>query len=197
MKRSSFVKSIALPLLLCGTGCHPFGKHLDEYVNALDSEDLAREPGIEGEEYINGKVLLIDKHGATDFDGFDLEVPLGSWFVRKGRNRVDGLQRRLPWTLRAASPEEVGTVIWLYWGTSTCSSYTGGLHGYAVTCDAVVIDFLHKRVIADTSFVGECPESPDRTSRSFYGPPPDVEILEFVKGLGAKTDRETIDSVGN
>lgn len=197
MNRSSFVKSMSFTLLFCGTGCDPFGEHLDEYVNALSSEDLAWGMGIEGEENINGKVLLIDKEGQNDFHGFDLEVPLGSWTVRKGLNRVDGLQRKLPDSLRAESPKEVETVIWLIWGRRTCSSYTSGRHGYAVTCRAVAIDFLQKSGISDVFFEGRCPESPEKTNRSFYGPPPDDEILQFVRSLGEKTVLETIDSVGN
>jgi len=198
MKRSSLIELMAVPFLLCCAGRDPFREHLDEYVSALSSEDTLGVVEAQAEPYINGKVLLIDKKGAEDFGGFQLDGGLFTRFVKKGRDRVDALQRQLPESLRAESPEEVGTVVWLTWGATTCWNYTGGLHAYAVTCDVVVIDYLEKRAIAAIRLGGVCPEIRETTTSSFWGPPPDAEVLWYVSTLGSKTLLETIvDSVHN
>src|SRR5262249_27112691 len=61
---------------------------------------------------------------------------------------VDYFWFRLPPELRAATPDEVESVVWLKWGEERVAEYEGG--GWAIrnTCTVTVFDLKTKKVLA-------------------------------------------------
>jgi hypothetical protein len=98
----------------------------------------------------------------------------------------------LPAGLRAATPEEVGTVVLLKWGTKMVGMYTGpnGFGGVAdaQTCEVTVIDRSIPAVVARRSFQGHDPPTHYNGTRT--GPKPVEEVVNFLTGLPHEAGRE-------
>jgi hypothetical protein len=124
---------------------------------------LASIPGLKnaagGKGYLKGKVVIIDKD-----DG----------------GTIDSLNSSLPEVLRANSPEEVGTVVWLNWNEERVGTYQGGGGAYVYTCVMTIIDRTSSSKVAVKRFRGGDP--PYITySHSGYGSRPD--IISYLTNL--------------
>ena len=132
----------------------PFKAHLSEYTVA--AEDLP------GEAYIRGKVIPVD--------------------LRK--NEIDFVfYYELPKTMRAASPEEVQTVVARDCTTSQVGTYTRGGGAHRWTCKLQVIDLTVPRVVAVETFVGSDPPRTKSGSGKAYGSKPTQETIDYLISL--------------
>jgi hypothetical protein len=138
----------------------PFEKHLSEYasIRGLEREQAA-------EAYIRGKIVA----------------------VNRSENQIDDIYFDLPQELRAAQPEEVGTVVWLEWGADRIGMYTDGAGAYAHTCKVTIIDMSIPAIIAERDFRGSRPPETKSGSGSRYGSKPTDKIVGYLKGLPRKT----------
>jgi hypothetical protein len=92
----------------------------------------------------------------------------------------------LPDDLRAAKPQEVGTIVWTNWGKALDQQYEyeGHVPAYHQTCHVTVIDRKTRTMLYERQFQGSDP--PQRISESAsegVGSKPTQEVLDFLKGL--------------
>ena len=124
---------------------------------------LASIPGLRsaagGRGYLKGKVLIIDKK-------------------EKG---IDPLNSSLPETLRATSPEEVKTVVWLNWNENLVGHYEGGGSAYVYTCQMTIIDNTIPAIVAVKKMRGS--EPPEYITVYSYG-----NLPSYGNGHGDKPD---------
>ncbi|MGE3805454.1 MAG: hypothetical protein AB7K24_12335, partial [Gemmataceae bacterium] len=103
----------------------------------------------------------------------------------KGRH-FDGLYFQLPPQLRAASPDEVGTIVWLDWGEDVVGEYgvnTGSV-GVVITCQATVINKADGQILHERFFAGgQPPDKTDKHNQKHYGSPPTGEIVGWLAAL--------------
>ncbi len=151
-----------------GSGCtaSPFDPYLDEYVSdtgLTDGSDLAGP-------YRVGKLVAIDPRGR----GLD------------GR-----LQDALPADLRAAGPDEVGTIVWVTWGYHQVGTYKDAVserergkafQGY---CEITVIDRAAALIVERRTFDAPTPPS---TSTAAGDVRTEVDVDAVVRYLVDLTD---------
>jgi len=89
-------------------------------------------------------------------------------------------------SLRAARPEQIGTVVWLDWRANRVSSYSSGKEAYEVACDVTVLDAAGRRVLARRTFDGGPPPPQVPRGEDGYGAPPAAEIVAWLRGLAAQ-----------
>lgn len=124
---------------------------------------------ISGQGYIKGKVVVLD---------------------RKNR-MIDLINDSLPSELRASTPDEVGTVVWLDWEEEFRFHYDygGGIYGnaYRYNCKATIIDRSIPAKVGARSFIGSEPPRQHVIStyygESHYGSKPFDEILNYLESL--------------
>ncbi|HMF16949.1 MAG TPA: hypothetical protein VKE98_07060 [Gemmataceae bacterium] len=120
----------------------------------------------EHEAYIKGKILIINK---------------------KDKTVDDELFYRLPAADRAASPEEVGTVILVSWGKELAGFYSNnrgdGGGGYVHKCEVTIIDQSISTVIYRRWFNGSLPPLKSTGSGDRYGSRPVQEIVDYLVAL--------------
>jgi hypothetical protein len=98
---------------------------------------------------------------------------------------VDGLHFDLPDDLRAATPDEVNTVVQLRWNQAAVGTYSSGGKGYQWSCSATVIDRATQTTIGSQQFAGSPPP------QSYYGKPgesrsgdkPTPQVLAYLRTL--------------
>ena len=135
----------------------PFKPHLAEYL--APAGPVAAGP-------LRGKMIVVDKAtGEVDWDVF---------FA-------------LPNQLRAARPEEVGTVVWLEYGREQDKHYSYGqqhLPAFRQTCTVRVIDQADRHVIANAvERGGDPPGEIDENAKEGVGPKPTKEVVNYLKTL--------------
>src|SRR5262249_9806577 len=113
---------------------------------------------------LKGKILTVDYYGKS----------------------VDHLYEELPDDLRAASSEEVGTVVWFFWGTEKVTEEKGKPGYLATVCEVVVIDVADSEIIAQRKFRGERP-----SQAALAGPKPTQEVVAFLEQLRGPAAAET------
>jgi hypothetical protein len=98
---------------------------------------------------------------------------------------LDSLHDDLPNDLRAATPEEATTVVWLQWDKREVGTYSSGGKAYQWFCDVTVIDLKSKGRIAGQNFAGERPPQRfvGRRGESRTGDKPTEAVLNYLKGL--------------
>jgi hypothetical protein len=90
----------------------------------------------------------------------------------------------LPPELKAAKPEEVGTVVQTNWAkTQVQPGYDNGASAYIQECDVVVIDLASRAVIAKQHFQGSDPPQQIEDSSEGVGSKPTQEVVSYLKGL--------------
>jgi len=141
----------------------PFQAHLSEYITI---SGLTSEPSPEGQyirgPYIRGKAIIMDTKD----------------------NKIDDIFFNLPDDLVAATPEEVGTVVWLKWANVLVGHYTpSGASGYKRTCEVTLIDMLEKAVINKKTFTGSSPPSSKTSGGDAYGSKPTGDVIDYLKSL--------------
>jgi hypothetical protein len=135
----------------------PFKPHLSEYLAAPAGPGPMRP--------LHGKIVVVDRK-TQDID----------WDVFFG----------LPDPLRAARPEEVGTVVQLEYGREKGPGVYGKDRwpSFFQTCQVTVLDAADRRVIGTTTVRGGDPPSEISDSqREGVGPPPTAPIIDYLKGL--------------
>ena len=98
---------------------------------------------------------------------------------------IDGVWYDLPDNLRAAKPEEVGTVVWVTWGKDQVDTYENGAPAYVQTCKVTVIDKQTQTVLWDSQqFRGdEPPMEIDFSASEGSGSKPTEQVVDYLKGL--------------
>lgn len=120
-----------------------------------------------GDEYIKGKVLVLDRTAESIAD----------------------LNSSLPSDLRAATVAEVGTIVWLDWGQELAVYYGDYFSldkGYRYTCQVTVIDRSLPAKVGSQHFLGSDPPSQvyaSKYGRDYYGSKPTSEIIAYLKSL--------------
>jgi hypothetical protein len=151
-----------------GSGCaaSPFDPYLDEYVNGTgltDASDLAGP-------YRVGKLVAVDPRG----------------------HRLDErLQNALPADLRAAGPDEVGTIVWVSWGGHLVGTYKDAVTGrergkaYQGYCEITVIDRAAAVIVERRTFDAAAPPS---TSTAAGDVRTEVDVNAVVRYIVDLTD---------
>jgi hypothetical protein len=105
--------------------------------------------------------------------------------VDVNQRKLDYMQESLPDDMRAATPEEVTTVVQLRYTEQTVGEYTGGGRALKVTCNVTVVDRASRVVLGTASFTGEDPPQFTRTSagEDDRGALPTQAIIGFLKQL--------------
>jgi hypothetical protein len=135
----------------------PFKSHLAEYLSAAEVQ--------QGEAYIHGKIIPVNVRNQTVDYSFYYE---------------------LPEELRASSPEEVGTVVWLDCTGSLVGTYTGGGGAYRWTCETQVVDLSIFRIVGEESFTGSDPPKTKLGSGDEHGSFPSDQIIAYLVALPRK-----------
>ena len=169
----------------------PFLSCVKEYVN---SKGLVDDPN-NYNPYIIGKVIIVD-NVINDNNALEEEIwkpVIGIDDIERGPSqRINGCEYfKLPVELRAVTPDEVGTIIWLKWDSILEGRY--GDHFAApganrILCEAVVIDKGKNVIIGRKSFRGGTPPSHTRFSSTSkyntrYGFRPTAEIVDYITSL--------------
>jgi len=143
--------------------------YLDEYIVISGYEESKLAP------YIRGKIIIVDKD----------------------RTDIDRAHKWLPNDLRAASADEVKTVVLLErereqlyaYGTRDVLNHYGWMptaKGYIRTCKLTIIDKTIPAIVYVQTFKGSKP--PDWTTRSKdkYGSDPTKDVVKFLKEFPRK-----------
>jgi hypothetical protein len=101
--------------------------------------------------------------------------------------KPDHLYFDMPEGMRAAKPEEVGTVVLLNWGKEQVGTYTGGGAAYQQTCQVTVVNHKTKKVIVSQMFLGGEPPQTTKSSTA-TGSSPGPDIVRFLGQL-PKSDK--------
>jgi hypothetical protein len=103
------------------------------------------------------------------------------WKARK----VDRIYFDLPKELRAETPDDVLTVVWLQWGEERVEEYEGGGWACRHLCTVTVFDKASKKVVAQESFIGGEPPRMTNTpaGSNDYGDKPTDKIVFFLNGI--------------
>jgi hypothetical protein len=139
----------------------PFNLKMDDYLARPSGGlgDMDRSPRIKG------KVVVVD---------------------RKAR-LLDDLHWDLSGSVRADTPDEVGTVVWLDWGSEAIGSYNTGRVATIVTCTVSVIDHASHTVLARKVFKGDEPpyhvSRPKGETGPIAGPKPTGSIVTYLESL--------------
>jgi hypothetical protein len=98
---------------------------------------------------------------------------------------LDSLHYELPDDLRASSPAEATTVVWLKWNKAQVGTYTTGGAAYQWHCLVTVIDLGTRTKIREQNFTGSPPPQSIRSRRgtSHSGDKPNSQIVNFLRGL--------------
>jgi hypothetical protein len=153
------IVSVCLVVRATGRSAHAalFQGHIQEYLS------ITREQREQGE-YLRGKVIVVNTG--------DKEVDCDVFF-------------ELPSELRAATPEEVGTIVRLKWGTKMVGMYVSGRGSEgaadAQTCEVTVIDKSIPAIVAWRSFQGDDP--PMHFTGARTGPKPVKAVVDFITSL--------------
>jgi len=163
-----------------------FRDTIQGYVNIPDlSEDKSITP------YLVGKVIVVDlllKQAVNENDNARNDELLYKVLRHEEWNQLNKyVFLSLPANIRAKSPDEVDTIIWLKWGREpTGHKYTDDIDAAYVTCQVVVIDRVKSLIVGTARFTGGNPKSfinPSRTSDSHFGSPPTKDISKFIQSL--------------
>jgi len=172
----AFVLLVATALFLSGCvdvydqrdALVPFLPYMDEYREAGKAVDA------EGGPYIRGKVLVLRPDEVEPEDGDQHFMMNIAYFG-------------LPEELRAATPEEVGTVVWVRCGEKAVGTYTDGTSAYQGYCVVTVTDWTLRSTVGQQLFEGIEPKSYKTGPGSRHaGEPATWKIVEWLAALPRK-----------
>jgi hypothetical protein len=113
-------------------------------------------------------------------------TPVGKFVVVDTKDKdIDSMHFDLPDNMRAATPADVTTVVWLAWDKRQVGKYTSGGTAYQWFCEVTVIDLKSKAKIAGSNFSGTAPPQSFRgkSGESRTGDKPTEAVLNYLKGL--------------
>jgi hypothetical protein len=98
---------------------------------------------------------------------------------------VDSMHFDVPDGLRAATPQEVTTVVQLNWDKRQVGTYSSGGKAYQWFCDVTVVDLKSKGKIGGQNFSGSRPPQSfvGKRGESRTGDKPTEAVLNYIKGL--------------
>jgi len=134
----------------------------EPYLNEYTSNTISDNYSIGGEPYIKNKIIMVD----IDEKKFDNSLFHSSLME-----------------LKATTPEEVGTVIWLSWDEEIADHYTDGTAAIRLNCFAQIIDITESSIIGEKLIYGSSPPSSKAGSGSRTGSKPDTNVIEYIKTL--------------
>jgi hypothetical protein len=154
-------------LLLAGFGSswaviYAMHRSAEEAFQPHMAEYLAAAKGTADPAEVKGKMVVVDK-ATRDID----------WDVFFG----------LPDDVRAAAPQEVGTVVWLVWDKMQVGKYNDGTPAYSWTCAVTVIDQAGRGVVATTSLRGSDPPEKIENPNEGVGTKPTAQVIDYLRGL--------------
>jgi hypothetical protein len=116
---------------------------------------------------------------------FTSKQPIGKCITVDMESReVDHIYFDLPDELRAETPDEVRTIVQLYWGKQQVNEYEGGKPAYQQRCDVLVVDKATMSAVAAGTEWGSDPPSQIKSSQSEgSGDKPTDKVVNFLKGL--------------
>jgi len=131
--------------------------HLNEYVNAerSDTSQKGTPP------YIQGKIVMVDR-GKRDFDYLVFELPA---------------------SLRAAKPDQVGTVVLTEYKDNEVGTYTDGHKAYQQQVTVYLVNFATGEMYASKVFVGTDPPGSKQGGVDEYGGVPTDQVVAWLKSL--------------
>jgi len=103
--------------------------------------------------------------------------------VNVKEKEIDSLYWDLPEELRAATPDDVATIVWLEWGEVQVSTY-GSTNKPALvqTCNVTIIDRADKAILLRHSFRGsDPPKSIKSRDSSGRGDKPTQAVVEYLQ----------------
>jgi len=106
--------------------------------------------------------------------------------VSKNDKTVDPLFSKIEARFRATSPEEVRTIVWLYWVEVDRGFYSDGTAGKRVDCHVTVIDAATRTILASESFFGSDPPGTKSGPGGRTGDRPTEEVITYLNSLGEK-----------
>ena len=154
-----------------------FSSHLSEYVSIGGlTEDN------EGQPYVTGKVVLVDIQPDAKISvvkQFKKELKKTTWEEINRREFYE-----LSPDLRATTPEEVGTIIWIKWDLVVEGFYSSPPRSACrITCEITVIDKDKATIVGKTVIRGTSPPSAVKTLHSGYGNRPTKKIVDYIESL--------------
>jgi hypothetical protein len=156
----------------------PFDVAIGDYERMSDlPEDTSAGPSVEGRVVVVNVGESLSHHYRTAFtQDDDIEVQAGT---------VSAIQGKIAVTLRANTPQEVGTVILLRWAKEVLGRNIAGVEFVRVRCEVVVVDRTTQRVVGRREFVGTRPEGTHR-----WGSSPEAPIVTFINGLPRRSSAQ-------
>lgn len=142
----------------------PFMNHVKEYSTISGLKNSVRTSPHRMQAYLKGKIITVNKEN----------------------NRIDNIYFDLPEELRAAKPEDVGTIIWLKWGENKVGSYTDGEDAIVNNCHVTIIDKSISAIVDERNFRGSDPPKVKHGSGSDSGSMPTKEIVNYLQSLPKK-----------
>jgi hypothetical protein len=116
----------------------------------------------DGEAYVTGKLAVIDM-AENDLDDTHFNYKLDE--------------------LRAASPEEVGTIVWLECKEQLRGTYDSGSKGYRWACGVTTIDKGEGAIVGQETIYGEDPPDSKRSRGDWHGSRPTDDIIAYITEL--------------
>lgn len=178
----------------------------------IDIEGLTVAPSAEA--YVTGKVVVVDSlRGPREGGGSVFPAPIASHDAAESPAPPEALRShlgkdaweeinqdefmKLPRKLRASTPDEVGTVVWLRWGAEAEGEYMedqflrgpkrperGPVPAYRITCEVTVIDKAKSTIVGTKDFRGgRPPKKIPAYDQAGWGSRPTREIVGYIKSL--------------
>ena len=138
-----------------GSQTKPFLSHMSEYTFFPTLKESSSSTGI------TGKAITIDKI----------------------KNEIDDTFFDLPTELKASTPEEVGTVVWVSCNEHIAGTYVSGSKAYVQTCDVTVIEKSTASIVGKRTLSGDQPPQTKSYSGDWHGSKPKSEIVDYIKSL--------------
>jgi hypothetical protein len=142
-----------------------FEPHLDEYLALVSSEGLAVDVSVTP--YVKGKAVVVELSDAGP--------------------RISEVHRALPAEVRAETPDEAGTLVFIEWREALAGPYGSTLaKGYRINADVRIIDLPEKTLLGLLEFQGGDPPRAQPREGDGYGPKPIDKIAGYVAGVERK-----------
>jgi hypothetical protein len=113
--------------------------------------------------------------------------------IDKSTGSIDPTWDEIPDDMRAASPSQVATVVWLEWSESEVGTYQGGGSGYSSNVEVTVIDKATSKIIATKSFSSQptgvrvAGGSADTVAKR-----PEDQVVQYLRTLGGEPESASL-----
>ena len=149
--------------------------------------------------------------GQQSPDGKMLPINIGSYGLGPGgglaykdprKPDIDNIYLFMPAAMRAKTPADIKTILWVVWGKSTIAQYTDYSSYYQIVCTIYVIDKEKGAIVGCRKFQGSKPKAPSQIikprgtgqMKDVYGSNPVKEIIRYLQTVPGRID-EGLESV--